>query len=59
MLASMQRYLSVGLKGRATSRLFWFKVVLADFTIDLEVCAVVRIPPEMESTETIVLQRPT
>jgi len=43
--------------GSAIGRLQWSAVVLADFTIDLEVCAVVRIPPEMESTETIVLQR--
>eukprot|EP00439_Symbiodinium_sp_Y106_P079283 s125_g17.t5 len=40
--------------GSAIGRLQWSAVVLADFTIDLEVCAVVRIPPEMESTETIV-----
>ena len=35
------------------------QVVLEDLTIDLEVCAVVRIPCAEEMTETIVLQRQT
>ncbi|CAE7203073.1 SLU7 [Symbiodinium pilosum] len=39
------------------SRLQWSAVVLEDLTIDLEVCAVVRIPCAEEMTETIVLQR--
>ena len=34
-----------------------FEVVLADLTIDLEVCALVRIPSGEQSTETVVLQR--